>query len=69
MQSLLYPFKIAVEFVAVFIGLTIYGAMWHGAQEANKNGWVVALLWAIAIVALFNGLHLAQEALGTQAKQ
>jgi type IV secretory pathway VirB2 component (pilin) len=67
-QSLLYPFRIAVEFVAVFIALTVYGAMWHGAQEGNKNGWVIALIWTIGIVALLNGVHLAQEVWSTQAK-
>ncbi len=29
--------------------LTIYGAMWKGAQDQGQRGWVVALIWAVAL--------------------
>lgn len=35
---------------ALFIALTIYGAMWSGAQDENGNGWFIALLWSMGIV-------------------
>jgi hypothetical protein len=37
-----------LQFFALFIVLTIYGAMWKGAQDQGQRGWVVALIWAVA---------------------
>jgi len=34
---------------ALFIVLTIYGTMWKGAQDQGQRGWVVALVWAVAL--------------------
>jgi hypothetical protein len=38
-----------VQCFSFFIGLTIFGAMWKGAQDHGRRGWVVALIWAIAL--------------------
>jgi len=50
-----------LEFVLLFVLLTIYGAMWQGAQDQGRQGWFVALLWSLGLVI---GLH----ALGILAK-
>jgi hypothetical protein len=60
---LLYPLTAAIQLVAVFIGLTIYGAMWSAAQDRDENGWLIALLWTIALVTAINGYHFAGNAL------
>jgi hypothetical protein len=61
-----YPLLVALwawplEFVLLFVLLTIYGAMWKGAQDQGRQGWFVALLWSLG---LLGGLH----ALGALAK-
>jgi hypothetical protein len=38
-----------LQVFALFIALTIYGAMWKGAQDHGHRGWIVALIWAIAL--------------------
>ena len=43
-----------LEFVFLFVLLTIYGAMWKGAQDQGRRGWFVALLWSLG---LLGGLH------------
>ena len=50
-----------LEFVLLFVLLTIYGAMWKGAQDQGRRGWFVALLWSLG---LLGGLHV----LGTLTK-
>jgi uncharacterized membrane protein len=62
-QFLLYPLTAAIQLVTVFIGLTVYGAMWSAAQDRDENGWLIALLWTIALVTAFNGYHFAGNAL------
>lgn len=54
----------SLEGLALFIGLTVYGAMWHGAQLQGKHGWVVALAWMVALLVLINGLHQLHDLLG-----
>jgi len=49
--------------IGLFVGLTIYGSMWSGAQDENKNGWVIALIWSIGIVAIANTIRVASSAL------
>lgn len=34
----------------LFVALTVYGAMWSGAQDENENGWLIALLWSVGVV-------------------
>jgi hypothetical protein len=34
---------------SLFIVLTIFGAMWKGAQDQGQHGWAVALIWAVAL--------------------
>jgi hypothetical protein len=37
---------------ALFLGLTVFGAMWSGAQGSGKRGWAVALIWALSLLVL-----------------
>ena len=46
-----------VELLLLFVVLTIYGAMWKGAEEQGRQGWFVAMFWSI-------GLLIALHALG-----
>jgi hypothetical protein len=36
--------------------LTIYGAMWKGAEDDGRKGWFVALLWSVGLVIALNAL-------------
>lgn len=47
----------ALQIFALLIAFSVQGAMWRGAQDRNNNGWVVALIWAVACTALIHGLH------------
>ncbi len=47
----------------LFIGLTIYGSMWSGAQDENENGWVIAIIWSLGIVTITNMIRIASSAL------
>jgi hypothetical protein len=38
-----------LQFFALFLGLSVYGAMWKGAQDHGQLGWAVALIWAVAL--------------------
>ena len=58
-----YPLMWAVQVLALFVGFTVQGAMWRAAQDENRNGWVIALLWAVMAVAMLNGIHAAQDLL------
>ena len=50
MPHFLSPLLLATEAFLVFVCLTIYGAMWHGAQEHRENGWVIAILSTMVIL-------------------
>jgi hypothetical protein len=61
MSILLSSITWLLQAFAFFIGLTIYGSMWKGAQDHGQRGWVVALIWAIALmitVQSLKALHL-----------
>ncbi len=58
-----YPLLWLTEGVALFIAFTVQGAMWSGAQQENRNGWVVALVWAVATLVLIEGSHAFHDAL------
>lgn len=45
--------------VALFVGFTVQGAMWAAAQDQNRNGWVIALIWSLATAIVINGIHTA----------
>lgn len=45
-----------LEFLLLFVLLTIYGAMWKGAQDQGRRGWFVALLWSLGLVIGLHGL-------------
>ena len=53
----LSPLLLAAQALLVFVCLTIYGAMWNGAQQDNQKGWVVALLWTTVILVAMKGAH------------
>jgi len=48
---------------SLFIAFTVQGAMWSGAQQENRNGWVIALIWAVATLVLMEGSHALHDAL------
>jgi K+-transporting ATPase A subunit len=37
--------------------------MWSGAQQENRNGWVIALIWAVATLVLMEGSHALHDGL------
>ena len=37
--------------------------MWSGAQQDNRNGWVIALIWAVATLVLMEGSHAFHDGL------
>lgn len=43
--------------VALFVGFIVQGAMWAAAQDQNRNGWVIALTWPLAIAIVIDGIH------------
>ncbi len=47
----------AIEAVVLFVLFTVQGAMWSAAQAENRNGWVIALIWAVACAAAFFTIH------------
>jgi hypothetical protein len=49
--------KWLLQVIGLFLVFTVQGAMWKGAQDANRNGWVIALLWAVAIATLWLPIH------------
>jgi hypothetical protein len=42
-----------LQVIGLFVVFTVQGAMWKGAQDENRNGWVIALLWAVAVATLW----------------
>jgi hypothetical protein len=57
--------KWLLQVIGLFVVFTVQGAMWKGAQDENRNGWVIALLWAVAVVTLwipiYEVIHLTFE--------
>ncbi|MEY3912458.1 MAG: hypothetical protein RL509_502 [Pseudomonadota bacterium] len=45
------------QVMGLFVVFTVQGAMWKGAQDENRNGWVIALLWAVAVSTLYIPMH------------
>ena len=57
-QMLAYQLAIwLLQVMGLFVVFTVQGAMWKGAQDENRNGWVIALLWAVAVATLFIPMH------------
>ena len=46
---------------ALFVGFIVQGAMWAAAQDQNRNGWVIALIWSIATVIVIVGIRAADH--------
>ncbi len=45
--------KWLLQVIGLFVVFTVQGAMWRAAQDENRNGWVIALLWAVAVATLW----------------
>ena len=45
--------KWLLQVMGLFVVFTVQGAMWRAAQDENRNGWVIALLWAVAVATLW----------------
>jgi hypothetical protein len=45
--------KWLLKVIGLFLVFTVQGAMWRAAQDENRNGWVIALLWAVAVATLW----------------
>jgi len=46
--NLLAPLAWLTIVFGLFIGFTVMAAMWRSAEAENRNGWVIALVWATA---------------------
>ena len=46
---------------ALFVGFTVQGAMWSAAQEQNRNGWVIAVIWSVASLIVIIGIRAAEH--------
>jgi hypothetical protein len=57
MPHLLSPLLLATQGLLIFVCLTIYGAMWNGAQQGKRKGWVVAVLWTAVLLIVTKGAH------------
>jgi hypothetical protein len=44
-DPLLRPLLLTLQGLGFFIGLSVDGAMWRGAQDQGEKGWFVAMLW------------------------
>jgi hypothetical protein len=49
--------KWLLKVIGLFLVFTVQGAMWRAAQDENRNGWVIALLWAVAVATLYIPMH------------
>jgi len=58
-----YPLLWLTQGLTLFIVFTVQGAMWSGAQQENRNGWVIALLFAVATLVLMEGSHAVHDGL------
>ena len=47
----------------LFVGFTVMAAMWRAAEEENRNGWVIALVWAVATMIVLSGIQAASHVL------
>ena len=47
---------------ALFVGFTVQGSMWSAAQDQNRNGWVIALIWSVATVIVIVAIRAADHA-------
>jgi hypothetical protein len=47
---------------ALFVGFTVQGAMWSAAQDQNRNGWVIALIWSVATVIVIVAIRASDHA-------
>jgi fatty acid desaturase len=53
-----YPLaKWLLQVIGLYVVFTVQGAMWKGAQDENRNGWVIALLWSVAVATLYIPMH------------
>jgi len=52
-----------LEWFVLFLGLTIYGAMWRGAQDHGRKGWLIALIWSVVILLLWHAIEAAHQLL------
>lgn len=57
MPASFHPLSWLLQALVLFVGLSVYGAMWRGAQDHRRNGWFVALLWTVAFLVLLNTIH------------
>ena len=46
---------------ALFVGFTVQGAMWSAAQDQNRNGWVIALIWSVSTVIVIVAIRAADH--------
>ena len=46
-----------LQIAGIFMAFSIQGAMWMGAQQERQRGWLIALIWAVGTVLLFNTVH------------
>jgi uncharacterized membrane protein YiaA len=51
------PVLTLVQWLLIFVCLTIYGAMWNGAQQNNQKGWFVAALSATITLVVLKASH------------
>jgi len=47
---------------ALFVGFTVQGSMWSAAQDQNRNGWVIALIWSVATVIVIVAIRASDHA-------
>jgi len=48
-----------------FIGFTVMAAMWRAAEAENRNGWVIAVIWATATMIVLSAIHAANQMLAS----
>jgi hypothetical protein len=47
---------------ALFVGFTVQGAMWSAAQNENRNGWVIAVIWSVATLIVIISIRAGEHA-------
>ena len=63
MPYILSPVLAVIQWLLIFVCLTIYGAMWNGAQQNNQKGWVVAALCTTITLVVLKGSRAIYHAL------
>lgn len=58
-----HPLLLLTQGLELFIVFTVQGAIWRGAQQENRNGWVIALLFGVATLVLMEGSHALHDGL------